>query len=191
VNESAAIRWLARRVLAAFAVLGVALVGCTGAAQPPVDALRDAVDEPNWGPGITTASSGSDSRPDAGELEIRLVLLNVTTDTDLRLGAVRVTDGAGIHVEHAGLDPFVERDEDALASPVQRDAVVDSLVLPAQRYVRLRAELRPDCEDPGTPALQITVTDGTTRTDVALDQMASAGGPGWLTDVIDQHCASA
>jgi hypothetical protein len=189
VHGQATLGW--RQRTAAVSVAAVALLGCS-AAGPPVEALTAAALDPDWGPGITAIGSGYASRPDLGALDLDVVLRNVTTDTDLRIGSVRVVDRVGIEVERAGLDPVAERDESALASTWSGESpgMVDSVVLPPQHVVRLRVELRPDCDAEPALTLRATVTDGTTRTEVAIDQLPPAEGPGWIAEALDQHCAT-
>ena len=181
--------WLQRAV--AVSVAAVVLVGCS-AAGPPVEALIDAALDDDWGPFIAATSTGYASRPDLGALELDVVLRNVTADTDLRIGTVRVVDRVGIEVVRAGLDPVAERDETALAATWSGESagMVDSVVLAPQHVVQLRVELRPDCDAAPALGLQATVTDGTTRTEVAIDELASAGGPGWIAEALDQFCAA-
>ncbi len=189
VDGRAPLRWLQRA--AAVAVAAVAVLGCS-AAGPPVEALTGAAADPDWVPGIAATGSGYESRPEVGALDLGVMLRNVTADTELRIGTVRAVDGVGIEVERAGLDPVAERDENALASTWSGESsgMVDSVVLPPQHHVRLRVELRPDCDAEPALGIQATVTDGTTRTEVAIDQLPSPGGPGWIAEALDQHCAA-
>ncbi len=180
-----------RRVTGALlACLALAVTGCGSGDGPSEDALTSATLDPTWDPPIAASTTGIRSQPETGDLQFAVVLRNASVDTALRLGAATIVDGAGIEAVRLGLEPVAEREEPGLAFPDEGLGVVDSLVLPAQHHAVLRAELRPDCDAVVHGDLQVTVTDGTTRTELHADDLATGAGPGWIAAAIAEYCAA-
>jgi hypothetical protein len=171
------------------ACLALAVTGCGSGDGPSEDALASATLDPAWNPPIAGSTTGIRSQPETGDLLLAVVLRNASVDTRLRLGAAAIAGGTGIEVVRLGLQPVAEREEPGIAFPEEPLGVIDSLVLPAQHHAVLRAELRPDCDTVVDADLQITVTDGTTRTELRLDDLATTGGPGWVSDAVATFCA--
>lgn len=170
--------------------LALVVTGCGSGEGPSEDALSSANLDPTWDPPLAASTTGIRSQPETGDLQLAVVLRNASVDTALRLGAATIVDGAGIEVVRLGLEPVAEREEPGLAFPDEGLGVIDSLVLRAQQHAVLRAELRPDCDAVVDADLQVTVTDGTTRTEFQIDDLATPAGPGWLAGAIAEHCAA-
>lgn len=169
------------------AVLGVLVLGC-GSDEPPETALTDAEFSEDWRPRLSTSTTSTSARPETADLGLAVILRNASTDQTLRVGSVTVDDGTGIEVVRAGLEPVAERGEPVIEWPEEPLGVVTSLVLPPQHHGVLRVELRVDCAATLDPDVRFTATDGTTRNELSVDELAAVEA-GWVAEVVAQFCA--